>query len=134
MEASMTEGRARRISSFRLILTVVVGTVILYLGYGFVRQTGVSHQRREELGQIERDIAVAQQKNAQLEQDLTYVQSTEAAEEWARSNGWAKEDEVSVVVVAPSGALSDDEELEPAQGVKPRSNREAWWDLFFEER
>jgi len=130
----MTEGRARRVFSFRLILTIVVGTVILYLGYGFVRQTGVSHQRREELRQIERDIAVAQQENARLEERLTYVESTEAAEEWARTNGWAKEDEVSVVVVAPSGELADDKGPEPAQGVEPRSNREAWWDLFFEER
>lgn len=130
----MAEGRARRVFSFRLILTIVMGTVILYLGYGFVRQTGVSHQRREELRQIKRDIAVGQQENAKLEERLTYLQSTEAAEEWARINVWAKEDEVSVVVVAPSGELSDDEGLEPAQGVGPRSNREAWWDLFFEER
>jgi cell division protein FtsL len=130
----MTEGKARRALSLRLILTVLMGTVILYLGVGFVRQTGVSHQRQEELRRIEREIAAAQQENAGLEERLTYIQSTEAAEEWARTNGWAKQDEVSVVVVAPAGEPSHDDELGLAQEAKPRSNREAWWDLFFEER
>ncbi len=130
----MTNGKVRRSSPFRLIALILMGLVILYLGVGFVRQASVSHQRRLELGRIERDLAAAQQVNAQLQERLTYVQSPEAAEQWARENGWAKEDEVSVVVVAPIAQPSQSSPPGSTEEAKPNSNREAWWDLFFGER
>jgi hypothetical protein len=111
-----------------------MGLVILYLGVGFVQQARVSYERREELHLIEQEISVVQEENARLHERLNHVRSSEAAEEWARENGWAKEDEVSVVVVAPpadsSAGVQQDTEVAPAPG----SNREAWWDLFFGER
>jgi hypothetical protein len=111
-----------------------MGLVILYLGVGFVQQARVSYERREELGLIEQEIMVVQEENDGLQERLNYVRSSEAAEEWARENGWAKEDEVSVVVVAPpadsSAGVQQDTGVTPAPG----SNREAWWDFFFGER
>jgi Septum formation initiator len=115
----------------RLILSILMGFALLYLGWGFVRQARVSHDRREELIQLEQQIKAAQEEKVSLEESLGSAQSPEAAEAWARQNGWAKEDEVSIVVVAPSGQPSPgDGQAQPGDG-KPGPKREAWWDLFF---
>ncbi len=134
LEVFVTHIRIRSASPFRLLALVLMGLIILYLGVGFVRQANVSHQRREELHRLERDIESIRQVNARLEGRLTYVQSPEAAEEWARQNGWAKEDEVSVVVVAPAAQASPSGGQGPAEEAAPGSIRQAWWDLLFGER
>lgn len=123
----------RKALSLRLFPLILMGIVILYLGASFVRQASVSHQRREELRQLEQEIAAAEQESTDLQERLTYVQSPEAAEEWARENGWAKQDEVSVVVVAPAARSSPDDTPGAIEESKPGSTREAWWDLFFGE-
>ncbi len=130
----MTDDKLRSPLPVRLTLAVLVGFVILYLGVSFVRQASASYQRREELRRIEREIEAAQQKNAWLEERLEYVHTAAAAEEWARENGWAKEDEVSVVVVAPSAQSSPDTSQDAKQIAGPISTREAWWDWFFGQR
>jgi hypothetical protein len=111
-----------------------MGIVILYLGASFARQATISHQRREELRELEAEIAATETENVDLQERLEYAQSPAAAEEWARENGWAKEDEVSVVVVAPSVQSSPSDTHGTTEEPKPSSNREAWWDLFFGER
>jgi hypothetical protein len=123
--------RVRKAFPFRLILLVLMGAVLLYLGSGFVCQMSVGSERRAELHQIEQGIEAAQQEKVQLEEYLHYVQSAEAAEEWARENGWAKEDEVSVVLVAPATESPTVEGRTLGEGTEPGSNREAWWELFF---
>lgn len=124
----------RKALSFRLFPLVLMGIVILYLGASFARQASISHQRREELREIEAEITAIETENVGLQERLEYVQSPEAAEEWARKNGWAKQDEVSIVVVAPSAGSSPSDMLGTQEEPKPGSNREAWWDLFFGER
>jgi cell division protein FtsB len=126
--------KIRSASPFRLLALALMGLVIFYLGAGFVHQANVSHQRREELHRIQQDIETVRQANARLEGQLNYVRSPEAAEEWARQNGWAKEDEVSVVVVAPAVQPSPAGGLGPDDEAAPGSNRKVWWDLFFGER
>ena len=129
----MANSKTRRVLPLRLILLILMGLVILYLGAGFVQQARVGHQRREELRLIEQEITLVQQQNAQLEQRLTYVQSPEAAQEWARENGWARQDEVSVVVVAPAGESLAEGRTSVEESRDPGSNREAWWGHFFGE-
>jgi cell division protein FtsB len=124
----------RKALSFRLFPLVIMGIVILYLGASFARQATISHQRREELRELEAEIAATETENVDLQERLEYAQSPAAAEEWARENGWAKEDEVSVVVVAPSVQSSPSDTHGTTEEPKPSSNREAWWDLFFGER
>jgi cell division protein FtsL len=130
----MTDRKVRGLVPLRLILAILMAGMILYLGVGFVRQASASHQRQEELRRIEQEIAAASQKNAWLEERLQYVHSVAAAEEWARENGWAKEDEISVVVVAPWTESSSDPGLAPKLEAGPRTTREAWWDWFFGDR
>lgn len=124
----------RKALSFRLFPLVIMGIVILYLGASFARQASISHQRREELRELEAEIAATERENVDLQERFEYVQSPEAAEEWARQNGWAQQDEVSVVVVAPSADSSPSDTRGTTEEPKPSSNREAWWDLFFGER
>ncbi len=124
----------RKALSFRLFPLVIMGIVILYLGASFARQASISHQRREELRELEAEIAATESENVDLQERLEYVQSPEAAEEWARKNSWAKQDEVSVVVVAPSAHSSPGDTRGTQEEPKPSSNREVWWDLFFGER
>lgn len=129
----MTDGRVQWVLPVRLILLIIMGLLILYQGVGFVRQARASYQRRQELRAIEQEIAVVEQENAKLEEHLNHLQSTEAAEEWARENAWAREDETSVVVVAPAGEPPVGSQQVPEEMQASSSNREAWWNFFFGE-
>jgi cell division protein FtsB len=129
----MAEGRVRRALPINQLLLLVMSFLILYLVVDFGRQVVSSRHRREELQQIEQSIQAAQQKTEQLKDRLLYAQSPQAAEEWAREQGWAKKGEVPVVIIAPASSET------PAAGAVPQANpvtsnpRQAWWDLFFAE-
>jgi cell division protein FtsB len=129
----MAEGKMRNSLPIRLILYALMVVVIGYLGFGFARQAIASQQRREALRQIEQEVAVAHKEAGWLEERLQYMQSPEAAEEWARDNGWVKDGEVSVVIVAPASAEAPVPGAETQNAAQAGSNREAWWDLFFGE-
>ena len=83
--------------------------------------------------QIGQEIAAAEKANSELEARLDYVSSDDAAEEWARENGWARPDEVLVVVMAPESQISPGDEPHQEDAVRPASNRDSWWDLFLGE-
>jgi hypothetical protein len=105
--------------------------MIIYLGVGFVQQASVSHQRRMELRRVEQAVLAMQQRNERLRDYLAYVQSHEAAEQWAHENGWAAEGEVAVVVLAPTPDASSDAPTTVREQLLPGPTREMWWDLFF---
>lgn len=116
------------------LLWVVAGVLILYMGSSFVQQAGAHLQRQEELDQLDQRLEAARREEALLEEELQYVQSPYAAEAWARENGWARSDEVSVVVVAPAADASRQEAQNPQAEDSPDALREQWWDLFFGQR
>ena len=124
----------RKALSFRLFPLVIMGIVILYLGASFARQASISHQRRQELRDLEAEVAATERENVDLQERLGRAQSPAAVEEWARENGWAYEDEVSIAVVAPAAQSSPGDTPGTKEEAKPSSNRDAWWDLFFGER
>jgi cell division protein FtsB len=133
-EASMTYGKVRNSLPIVRILLVLMGVLAIYLLANFVRQVAISQQRRSELSELEQAIADAQEERAELEEALTYAQSDAAVDEWARKIGWARPDEVSVVVIAPAASTSPGEEGSPEGGGGPALPRDAWWDLFFGTR
>ena len=130
----MTDGRTRRAFPYRLILSLLMAVVLVYLAVSFVMQTGVSFDLEDKVQRLDQDITAAERANAELEKRLDYVSSDDAAEEWARQNGWARSDEVLVVVLAPEAGDSPGDRLQQDQEVRPVSNRDTWWDLFFGER
>ena len=129
----MTDGNFRRAFPYRLIISSLMGVVILYLAGSFVMQTGASLDLRDKLRRIEQEITAAEKANSELEARLDYVSSDDAAEEWARENGWARSDEVLVVVLAPESEASPGDEPRQEGAVRPTSNRDSWWDVFFGE-
>lgn len=126
----MADGKMRNLLPFRSILFILMVLVIGYLGFGVARQAVASQQRREALRQIEQEIAVSHKEAEWLDERLRYIQSPEAAEKWARENGWVKDGEVAVVIVAPSTVEAPVPGREPDDTAHAVSNREAWWDLF----
>jgi cell division protein FtsB len=130
----MSVRKTLRLFSLGNLLLIATGALIIYMGSSFVHQIGTHLQRQDELDQLEQRLEMARQEETQLQGELEYVQSPEAAEAWARENGWAKSDEVSVVVVAPPADLAQQEGDSLQGGDGPRSGPEVWWDLFFGER
>jgi cell division protein FtsB len=130
----MTDGRTRRAFPYRLILSLLMAALLLYLAVSFIMQTGVSLDLDDKVQRLDQDITAAERVNAELETRLEYVSSDDAAEEWARRNGWARSDEVLVVVLAPEGGDSPGDRFQQEEEVRPVSNRDTWWNLFFGER
>ncbi len=130
----MINAKARRRILINQFLLLLMGIVIVYLMADFARQLAVHYQRREELRQLDAEIELALQKQQDLEMRRAYVQSPQAAEEWARENGLAKEGEQSVVIVAPESAAALPSEEDAGAGPAPVSPRDSWWDLFFGRR
>jgi hypothetical protein len=129
----MIYGGLRRAVPYRLILSVLMGVVILYLVGNFVVQAGVRLDLRDKLHRVEREIAATEKTNDGLRARLDYVLSDDAAEAWARENGWAKPDEVLVVVLAPEGEAAPSTDISPEEDAGPATSRDSWWDLFFGE-
>jgi cell division protein FtsL len=134
MEASMTDRQVRSALPSRLFLFALLAGGLFYLGLSFVQQASVNRQRRLELNHIEQEIIAAQEELAQAEAELERTQSPQAAEAWARQNGWARPDEGLVVMVPPSAEGSPDAEGGAGEGAGPTSPRDAWWELFFGSR
>lgn len=130
----MIEGRVRRTSLLSQLLLLLMGILLLYLVVDFGRQVIASYQRQEELQQVERDIAAAQEETQRLEARLNYARSAQAAEAWAREQGWARQGEVPVVIIAPPASLVPEAAQEGQENPASLSPREAWWELFFGER
>ncbi len=129
----MAERNARTTLPFSHFLLILGGVLILYLVANFGRQVGISYQRRQELKQIEQQIESARQEKAALEKELSYAQSPQAAEAWAREQLWSKPDEVAVMVLAPPANELPAGQEEAKETPKP-DPRDAWWDLFFGAR
>lgn len=129
----MTAKEGQRTLSLNPLLVVIVGTILLYLVVNFGRQVAVSHQREAELQRVQEQIAATETRQQELRLYLDSVKTDSAAEEWARIQGWAKEGEVPVIVVAPPATAPavPEDALPPAS---PASYRQQWWELFFGSR
>ena len=131
--------RLQRLIPLNQILLILMGILVVYLMVDFGRQVGLSHQRRQELDQIEQQIQAALTERSDLEGQLAQATSSEAVEAWARRNGLTRENEVLVVFFGgpprePSIPLLAQGSPFARPEALPASPREAWWDLFFGTR
>lgn len=110
---------------------ILMAVLVLYLAIDFGRQVVLSQRRQDELKQVEGKIKLASQKRDDLEKRLRYVQSPEAAQEWARQQGWVKANEVPVVLVAPSKPEATPVPAGTQRESDSASNRNRWLDMFF---
>ena len=130
----MTDWKDKVWPLFTQLLLILMGLVLLYLAVSFARQVRVSQQRRQEIGNLEGQIGVTLEERTTLERDLQQARSDTAVEEWARSQGWAKADEVIVVPVGARTAPSADGQAAPRPPTVPASPQQAWWNRFFGTR
>jgi cell division protein FtsB len=108
--------------------------LVVYLAVDFARQVAISHQRRDELGELTQEIERAKAKNAQLRSDLEYATSPEAVEGWARPRGWTRPNEKVIFFVGTYPEVSWSSEEPSGQSSSWLSPRKAWWDHFFGSR
>lgn len=130
----MTEARFRAGLSLSQVLLLLMGILMVYLVVDFGRQVIASHQRREELQRLDVLVTNAQAEKAALEKRVEYDASPQAAEAWAREQGWVKPDEVPVVLVAPQASPSSAAPKGAVPNAGSTSSPQAWWDLFFGDR
>lgn len=130
----MTGRLARRIPSFGQIALFLMGLALIYLLVDFGQQIDVLKQRRAELDRLGQRITGAEAEQEKLIESKSLAESDQATEQWAREKGWAKSDEIPVVVVAPVARPSLTETREPEEQAGPSTYREAWWELFFGKR
>ncbi|MFC2031373.1 hypothetical protein ACFLWA_11685 [Chloroflexota bacterium] len=130
----MTDRKSRIAAPISQVVLLLLGILIIYLVVDFGRQVLVSHQRQAELRQVEARIDAAMEDGVALEERLAYAQSPQAAEAWARNQGWAKSNEVPVIVVAPEGEAANSPRARREEGLRLGSVRQTWWDLFFGDR
>ena len=113
------------------VLVVLLGAMLLYLVVSFIHQVNVSRQQLEELDRIEQKIEVELEKSKELEELREYVESDEVVEWWARTNAWAKPDEVVIATVGDNTEPSSpDAHTGPQESTSAGAPRDAWWDLF----
>jgi len=129
----MTNAKMRKMP-YRVILSILMGAVILYLVGSLVAQAGVRLELQDRLRAVEQELVTAEQENAVLADQVEYVSTNDAAEEWARDNGWARDDEVLVVVLAPDAEETPGDQRQLEEEIRPVSARDSWWNLFFGER
>jgi cell division protein FtsB len=131
----MTSTRVSRTPFVNQIALLVMGALIVYLVVDFGRQVVLSQQRHDELQRVEEQIATVVQKEEELKKQLDWAQSPEAAEAFAREQGWAKPGEVPVVLVESAVTpLPAEEPPPPVSHRAAGSPREAWLELFLGER
>ena len=118
----------------RYLLLALVGTLVVYVGAAFARQAQVREQQRAELERIENEIAVAQEEAEVLNEHLEFVESPAAVEAWALENGWARPDEMPVVIIEPTGEAAPGQDARDGAGAGLAAPQQAWWDLFFGDR
>jgi hypothetical protein len=126
----MTDWKNRVWPVVTQLLLVLMGTVLVYLTANFIRQVHLSLQRHREVEIVEGQIAVTLEERAFLEQALQTALSEPAVEEWARSQGWVKKDQVLVVPVGGLAVPSGQEPTFPQAPRQPNSPQRAWWSRF----
>lgn len=130
----MTDRKTRSLPFANQLLLTVMAAVLLYLVLSFIKQVGVSYQRRQELARIEERLAAALTDKIDLETSLDYARSDAAVEAWARENGMSRPNEVLMAPVGSSTEPVPTVQKDSGLDVEPDPAREAWWNLFFGAR
>lgn len=123
--------KPRRIPLLNHLLVVLITALVVYLVVDFGKQVADSNAHDDELQEAEAAVAAASEETARLEAEYARALSSDAVEQFGRDMGYARDNEVPVVV--PNlPALSPSEEGDSQPGEAETYHR-AWWDLFFGE-
>jgi cell division protein FtsB len=127
----MAGTRQRVASRFNQVALLLMGLVILALTVSFIRQVGISHQRRLELAGLDQAVQRAKAEQEALADRLEYAQSDEAVRDWALRHSMSQPGEVVVMLVPPAGDAPASEAETSNPAARADSVRSSWWNLFF---
>lgn len=126
----------RRIATGAVIL--IVGLVVVAVGWAFVEQLTLAQELQEEARKLEGLVATREAERDQLVATLAYVQTDEYVEKWAREE--LKMARPGEVVVLPLVIAGEDQ---PEPGSTPEAHQPqldlpdsrpfwvVWWDAIF---
>jgi cell division protein FtsB len=131
--------RPRQLSSTQLMFAVILA-IALMLAVQFSARIADERNLNAIRDTVEDEIELLQREQAQLIEDLAYVQSDAYVEEWARSEGRMVRDNMVLVIPIPSTVQT---EATIAQPIEPNmeniettlpepENWQLWWALFFD--
>ncbi len=117
------------------IAAIIALAVMATLVWGFARQLALARQMRVEEVRLEQAMASEQARHDDLAAQLTYVESDEYVEHWARTEAkMARQGEVVVVPPADVGEEPDgDQQLAPPAEPEAQPIWAEWWELVFGE-
>jgi len=118
--------RSQLTLSILLLTALLIGGLIVW---GFWQQFALAKQLRLEEKKLESQVAAARKRNEELASELTYVQSDEYVERWARENlRMAKPGEV--VVVPLWAEMEEDAPAQETPPPEPSKSKSAWQEIW----
>jgi len=115
-------------------VAVIIGIVMLvFIVLEFNRRLEELNLLNKQNELVRAQATQAVQTQTTLQTSVAYAGSTNAVEEWARTDGhYVQDGDLPVVPIGQPGAAPI-EMSQPAPAPTPMANWEVWWDLFFGE-
>jgi cell division protein FtsB len=131
--------RPRQLSSTQLMFAVILA-IALMLAVQFSARIADERNLNTIRDTVEEEIALLRREQAELIDDLAYVQSDAYVEEWARSEGRMVRDNMVLVIPIPSGLSEEASETQPIEPnlvniettLPEPETWQLWWALFFD--
>ncbi|HEY0832106.1 MAG TPA: septum formation initiator family protein [Candidatus Dormibacteraeota bacterium] len=93
--------RTRSFGLRSMVLLVVAGIVVVWVGAAFVQEAYLSHKLSQQVSDLRHQNAQIAAQNAGYQKDVQALTSGTADEEEARLNGYAKPNEKLYLVTTP---------------------------------
>ena len=115
-------------------VAVIIGIIILvFIVLEFNRRLEELTLLNKQNELVRAQATQAVQTQTTLQTSLAYAGSTNAVEEWARTDGhYVQAGDLPVVPIGQPGAAPI-EMSTPVPAPTPQANWQVWWDLFFGE-
>ena len=115
-------------------VTVIIGMIMLvFIVLEFNRRLEELTLLNKQNEFVQTQATQSMQTQTALQTQVAYAGSTNAVEEWARTDGhYVQDGDLPVVPIGQPGAAPI-EMSAPVPSPTPMANWQVWWDLFFGE-
>ena len=115
-------------------VAIVIGIIMLvFIVLDFNRRLEELNLLNKQNEFVQTQATQAIQTQSALQTQVAYAGSTNAVEEWARTDGhYVQEGDLPMVPIGQPGTTPL-EMSAPTPAATPQANWQAWWDLFFGE-
>jgi len=116
-------------------MVVLIGIIVLvFVVLEFNRRLEELNLLNKQNDFVRTQATQAMKTQVALETQVAYAASTQAVEEWARTDGhYIQDGDLPVVPIGQPGAAPI-EMSTPIPSPTPMTNWQVWWDLFFGEQ